>query len=272
MDTVEFQNQNIGFKEHIYQILDIPSDNDRISRGFDIFMMALIGLNVIALVLQTVESIEAKYFHFFYSFEVFSVVIFTIEYLLRIWVCTANENFSKPLIGRLKFCLKPLLIIDLLAIVPFYLPFLGVDLRFLRVFRLFRLFRIVKLARYSQSLRLFGLVINRKKEELVISLSFLLLLLILSSFLMYDAEHKVQPENFSNIFDAFWWGVVTFSTVGYGDIYPKTEIGKFIASVSTIIGIMIFALPTSILTAGFMEEYQENRQNDCCPHCGKKNN
>jgi voltage-gated potassium channel len=270
MDVTEIQDFNLSFKERLYQILDVPSEKNKISRFFDIFMMSLIGLNIIALILQTIGSLNAKYSYLFYIFEVFSVCIFTIEYLLRIWLCPFNQKYSTSILGRIKFCLKPLLIIDLLAILPFYLPFLGLDLRFLRVFRLFRLFRIIKIARYSQSLRLFGRVVNRKKEELIISLSFLLLLLILSSFLMYDAEHKVQPTVFSNIFDAFWWSIVTFSTVGYGDIYPKTEIGKCLASISTILGIMIFALPTSILTAGFMEEYHDNKNEKICPHCGEK--
>lgn len=269
MKSMEIENTNYDIEAEPDRIFCFFNKNE-ISRSFDIFMMALIAFNIIALILQTFPEMNLKHSTLFYGFEVISVIIFTIEYVSRIILCTQNLDNSNPITSRIQFALKPMLVIDLLAILPFYLPFLGVDLRFLRIFRLFRLFRVVKLVRYSQSLQMFGRVIKRKKEELIISLSFLLLLLVLSAFLIYDAEHKVQPDKFANIIDAFWWGIVTFTTVGYGDISPITTMGKFIASVSTILGLMVFALPTSVITAGFMEEYQDKKENKKCAHCGKQ--
>lgn len=268
MESIEIENINLEKESNSQKSLDYLK-NMELGRVFDVLMMALIFLNITALILQTFPEINSQYDKLFYDFEVISVAVFTVEYLIRIVLCSQSSHKSNPIISRIRFALTPMLVIDLLAILPFYLPFFGVDLRFLRIFRLFRLFRVVKLLRYSQSLQMFGRVIKRKKEELIISFLFLLLLLVLSAFLIYDAEHKVQPDKFANIIDAFWWGIVTFTTVGYGDISPITTMGKFVASVSTILGLMIFALPTSVITAGFLEEYQDKKDNNKCPNCGE---
>ncbi len=230
----------------------------------------LILLNVVALSAETVDSVRLKYGESLRFFEVFSILVFTIEYVLRIWVCTFHEGFQGRFKGRLKYVLTPLALIDLLAILPFYLPFLNLDLRFIRIIRLFRLFRLAKIARYSSAIRTLGRVTRRKADELLITAFILVVLLIVASSLIYYAEHKVQPDVFPNIPASMWWGVATLTTVGYGDVYPMTAAGKIIGSIIAILGIGMFALPTGILGAGFMEEIQRKKNSASrCPHCGK---
>jgi voltage-gated potassium channel len=226
---------------------------------------------VAAVVLETVDWINASYGRLFHAFDVFSVAVFTVEYILRAWSCTENPRFRTPISGRLRYLITPMAIIDLLAILPFYLPFVIPDLRFVRALRLFRLFRILKLARYSDALKTFTEVLNLKKEELGVTLFATLIMLTVASSMVYEAENEVQPEAFANIPDAMWWGVVTLTTVGYGDIYPKTPLGKFIGSFVVIAGVGLFALPAGILASGFNEVLQRRKEKKkkkmICPHC-----
>lgn len=262
-------NQNL--KARIYGILE-PGDED--SRYFDPFIMGLILLNVAAVVLETVDSIYSAYAPLFHAFDVFSVAVFTVEYLLRIWCCTEDPEFRDPVQGRLRFLVTPLALVDLMAVLPFYLPFFIPDLRFMRAMRLFRLFRVLKLARYSESLQTFVDVLRLKKEELLLMFFAITILLVISSSLMYEAEHVAQPEAFASIPAAMWWGIVTLATVGYGDVYPITLWGKLIGSIVVILGIGLFALPTGVLASGFAEvlarrKEEQKMQKMRCPHCGR---
>ncbi len=259
-------------KKRLYEILEVAASGDRLSRIFDIFIISLISLNVLAVIFETIESLSSQYKLFFRSFEIFSVAIFSIEYILRITTCTSDKAYKQPLIGRIKFALKPLIIIDLMAIAPFYLPFIfPFDLRFIRAIRLFRIIRLFKISRYSSSLKLLGNVFKTRKEDLFITAFMIFILLIISSSLMYFVERDVQPELFSSIPDAMWWGVATLTTVGYGDVYPVTKVGKLIGAVISILGIGMFALPAAILGSGFIEEIQKRKKKSItCPHCGKE--
>lgn len=238
------------------------------NRVFQVFIQGLIIINLLAVMLETVASLKAKYGPLFHWFEVVSVVIFTVEYFARVW--TADVGTGKPVKARLKFIFSFLGLIDLLAILPFYLPFLiTVDFRFLRILRLVRLFRVLKIARYSKAMRLIGTVLKRKKEEIVLTVFVTMLLLIVSSSLMYYVENGAQPEKFSNIFKSFWWAIATLTTVGYGDIYPVTAVGKILSGVIALLGIGLVAMPTGIISAGFMEVVNENNESPSrCPHCG----
>jgi voltage-gated potassium channel len=261
---------NQDLKARVFDILE-KRNGDR--RFLNIFIMGLILLNVAAVVLETVDWVYAAYFPLFQAFEIFSVAVFTIEYLLRIWSCTEDPRYENPLWGRLRFLIMPLALVDLLAILPFYLPF-AFDLRFLRAMRLFRLFRILKLARYSDSMQTFADVLRLKKEELLLMFFAIMILLVISSSLMYEAEHDAQPEAFASIPAAMWWGIVTLTTVGYGDIYPVTDWGRFIGSVVVILGIGLFALPTGVLASGFAEVLAKSKEEQKmrkirCPHCGQ---
>ncbi|MCB9853418.1 MAG: ion transporter [Phycisphaerales bacterium] len=254
----------------IWGIVEAARRGDRASRAFDILILTLIFLNVLAVIIDSVESIRMRWGAQFDAFETFSVIVFTLEYSLRIWACTVDPRFRKPITGRLRFMSHPMPIIDLLAILPFYLPFLGIDLRSLRVLRLFRIFRIAKIGRYYSSLTLIRHVIKSKKEELVLTTVLMGLLLVVSSSVLYYCEYPVQPQVFSSIPATMWWAVATLTTVGYGDMYPITPLGKTCASVIAILGIGMFALPTGIIGAGFVEAIDKRRnQTRVCPHCGK---
>jgi len=237
------------------------------------FIYALIVLNIAALILESYEELNAKHGRLFYLFEVFSVAIFTIEYIIRIWVSDKTKEDKKE---RLNFAFSTLGIIDLIAIIPFYLPFIfPFDLRIVRILRLFRLLRVFKLGRYSKSLKTMRYIFKETKAELSMTLFVIFVLMILSSTLMYYIEHDEQPEQFASIGDALWWSVVTLTTVGYGDVYPVTNMGKLLSGVIALIGIGFVALPTGIISSAFIEKIQSEKkikkeETTCnCPHCGK---
>ncbi|HIG31700.1 MAG TPA: hypothetical protein EYQ50_29340 [Verrucomicrobiales bacterium] len=157
---------------------------------------------------------------------------------------------------------------------PFYFSALGLDLRFARMLRLLRVLRLAKLGRYHHSLEVIISVLKKNKEELVLTTAFMGMLLIGSSCLLYIAEHEAQPEKFESIPAAMWWSIATLTTVGYGDVAPITPLGKLFASMVAVLGIGMFALPTGLLGAGFVEEIQNRKtktktQSQPCPHCGK---
>jgi voltage-gated potassium channel len=243
----------------------------RTGGAVEFFLLVLIFLNVIALVLETLPGLGPRTRLAFHGFEIFSVVIFSAEYVLRVWSCTAAHAYRHPVWGRLRFMFTPLAVVDLLAILPFYLPHSALDLRFMRAVRLLRVFRILKLGRYSSALAMLGRIVRSRKEELVGTLIILLVLLVLASSLMYFAEHEAQPEAFSSIPATMWWAIITITTIGYGDMYPITTAGKCLAAVVAVLGIGMFALPTSILGSAFLEDLQRRRRDaepGSCPHCG----
>lgn len=258
-------------KARTYELLEKASEGDRASRTVDTFIMGLIALNVAMVVLETVPAFAGKYAIFFERFEAFSVLVFTVEYLLRLWTCTSYPRFGRPVLGRIRYAFTPMALVDLVAILPFYLPMLlAVDLRVLRAMRLLRMLRMFKLGRYSESLQTLGRVLRDKKGELYVTVFVLLIMLVIASSLMYFAEHEAQPEAFSSIPSAMWWGVVTLTTVGYGDTYPVTPIGKVLGAFIALLGIGMFALPAGILGSGFSEEIQRRKgTRQVCPHCGR---
>ena len=255
------------------EILAHTKTEDTSSSVFDTFIVALILLNVAAMVIESVEGIRSLVPMWFTVFEYFSVAVFSVEYVLRIWSCVEEPAYAKPILGRLRFALTPLAIVDVLAVLPFYLPFLSMDLRVLRMFRLLRIMRIMriaKLARYSDSLQMLLRVLKTRRDPLLSAVFILVILLIVASSLMYYAEHDAQPETFSSIPAAMWWAAATLTTVGYGDACPITPIGKVMASVVAVLGIGMFALPTGILGAGFLEDMADRKKTQRCPHCGKE--
>jgi len=260
------------FKRRTLTVLEEARSGDPLSRSVDLFLITLIVLNVLAVILETVEPLATHWAAFFHLFEKVSVAVFTVEYVLRVWSSTAGERYAHPVFGRVRFALTFFAVIDLLAILPFYLPMVvTLDLRFLRAVRLFRIFRLFKAGRYSRSLKTMGRVFARTRTELSITLFLTLILLVLASGLVYLAEHDAQPETFSSIPAAMWWGAVTLTTVGYGDIYPVTLLGRLLGTVIAILGIGLFALPTAILGSAFMEELTHRKEPsaEVCPHCGK---
>ena len=260
----------------VWQVVSGPSDAEprlqRASQAFGAAMLALIALNVLAVIVESVPSLPEEVRRALYGFEVFSVAVFTVEYLVRLWACVEDPRYAHPVAGRLRFAVTPMALIDLFAVLPFYLPYLGADLRSLRALRLVRLFRLVKVGRYATSLGLMGRVLRKKREELVVTFGVLVLLLIVSATLMYHVEHDAQPDDFSSIPTAMWWAVATLTTIGYGDVAPVTGLGKVLGAAIAVLGIGLFALPTSILGAAFVEEIGRQRapaMPAVCPHCGR---
>jgi len=242
----------------IRQILTGSKAHDRVSGFFNTFIVTLIVLNIVAFILQSEPASEQRYGGLLEAFEFLSMIIFTVEYLLRLSVCSTLRRYRGSK-GILRFALSPLQVTDLVAIIPFYLPFLGIDLRVLRVLRLFLLFRIFKINRYAAALGLIRAVVLRRKEELLISTGVMLVLLLLASTLMYYAERNVQPDKFGSIPAAMWWAVITMTTVGYGDVFPLTACGRIICAFSAVAGVGFFALPISILGSGFIDEINRRK-------------
>jgi len=272
-----------GLKRRSYEILEKGQSDDLWSRRVDLFIIVLILLNILAVVLESVKWMKLEFGLLFDYVETFSIIIFTIEYLIRIWSITEKKEYSGPFKGRLKYLFSFYSLVDLLAVVPAYIPMLAVvDSRVVRGIRMLRLFRILKLSRYNKAFVHIRNVIYQTKEELVISLFAVLTLLVISSSLMYFIENEVQPEAFSSIPATMWWGVATLTTVGYGDVYPVTGFGKFMAGIMAILGVGLFALPAGILANGFgttiensneeelIAEKEDAKNGAKCKTCGQQ--
>ena len=256
-------------KFRIHELLEPKDHHGWGDRAVSFFVTALIIVNVLASILETVDSLKAQYFRFFDVLEVFSMGAFTVEYFLRVWICQMDEPY-KGKGGRLRYLVSPFAILDLVAILPFYAArYLPIDLRFIRVLRLLRLFTLFKMARYTRSLRRMMNVLVAHQEELVITASLGAILLVFSSSVMYLLEHDAQPKVFSSIPATLWWGVVTLTTVGYGDMYPVTPAGKIFAGIIAFMGIGLFALPAGVIATGFAAEIARKDGPTPCPHCGK---
>ena len=262
------------FRQRIFNIINEKNQATRVNQAFDIFIVGLIVLNVVAIILESFKSLKATYAYEFYCFELFSVAVFTAEYLLRLFTADfkyPNQPKAKAVVS---FATSPLALVDLLAILPTYLPLLiPVDLRFIRILRLLRIARLFKINRYSRSLKLIGGIFREKRSDLAITIFVALILLIIASTLMYHIEGRAQPEAFPNIVASFWWAVATLTTVGYGDVYPITAWGKFISGIIALLGIGLVALPTGILSSAFIERINDQRatqRQGTCPTCGRE--
>lgn len=258
-------------KEKVYDILQAAEPGQRLSRAFDLFLIALISLNAVALILSTVDEVHDPAPLAFRVFEIISIVVFTVEYVLRLWCCTVEERYASPIWGRLWYAVSPLAVVDLLAIVPFYVALFGgfsaLDLRLLRTLRL--LAQVARLSRYSSGIRTLARVLHEKGPQLLTVIMVLGVLLLIASSMMFFAEHKAQPEKFDSIPHAMWWSVITLTTVGYGDAVPVTTWGRMLAGLIAVLGIGLFALPAGILGSGFVQELRRSdNQSLVCPHCG----
>jgi len=266
---MKINKQNI--KSRIHNILEKSQGRDKLSRIFDIFIVCLILFNVGLVIIETVEGISQKYSTLLYILDAISVFLFTFEYLLRLWTCTEDKKYQRPIMGRLYYLLTFYMVIDLISILPFYIPMLFfVDLRILRLIRLFRIFRLLKVGRYSKSLKYLINTFKNKKDEIFVSLFIVVVILVISSSIIYYVERDAQPEAFASIPDAMWWGVAALSTTGYGDVKPITPMGKFLGAIITISGIGIFAVPAGIIATGFINKiHSTSRKKIKCPHCHK---
>ena len=263
-------------RRRLYLILSPDERGGILERIFEVVVVATIILNIVAIVLDSIPSVHTQYAVLFDEFEIYSLIFFTVEYIARVYSIVEDPKYPHPVRGRLRYIRSPIAIIDLLAILPFYVQFLSIDLRFLRIFRLMALFRMFKIARYLHALKIFRRVLRDRKEQLVLSFIFILFILVVISFIMFYVENEAQPEKFSSIPETMWWGVATLTTVGYGDVVPITSLGKFLGGIFAIASVGLLALPVGILSSGFFEMLHQkgsaSKTTKVCPHCGKKIN
>lgn len=265
----------MNIKNRIYDVIRDDDENDLISNIFDGVIITLIIINVISVIADTF-NLPLIVQQILYYIEIFSVIVFTIEYILRVWTSDLIHPELPKYKARIKYIFSFMALIDLFAILPFYLPFIfPIDLRVLRMLRIIRLLRIFKVSRYTTALTTIANVFKAKKTQLLSSIFVCVLLMIIAAVLMYNIENEAQPEAFDNAFDALWWAVATLTTVGYGDIYPITVLGKLLSAVIALLGIGLVAVPTGIISAGFTEQISKNREESkdekaFCPYCGHK--
>nr|WP_321237436.1 ion transporter [uncultured Psychroserpens sp.] len=223
-------------KQYIKSIVEI--NDNRLSRFFSFFIQILILVSIVTFSVETIPNLKPQTRTILHAIELFCVIVFTAEYLLRIYVADSKFKFVFSFFG----------IIDLLAILPFYLSF-GVDLRSLRALRFLRLFRVLKLVRYNRAMNHFTRAIKSAKEEIFLFIFITLILIYFAAVGIYYFENQAQPKHFSSIFDSLWWAIITLTTVGYGDVYPITVGGKVFTFFILMIGLGIVAIPTGIISS-----------------------
>lgn len=258
----------------VYNLIRDDDENNLASNIFDGFIIFLIIINIILVIAETFNLPKAAV-EVIDILETITVIIFTVEYLLRIWVSEYIYPKKTKLFARLRYILTFMALIDLFSILPFYLPFVfPFDMRVLRALRIIRLLRIFKVNRYTNALSAIISVLKKKSSQLLSSMFIVILLMIIASILMYNVEHEAQPEIFQNAFSGLWWAVATFTTVGYGDIFPITVFGKILSGAISLLGIGLVAVPTGIISAGFIEKIDQDKGDDhqkkFCSYCGEK--
>lgn len=241
----------------IFKMVSIGVDDDWISRGYDIFGTVMLIANLVSSILSTYDGLRARFGGIFEFIEAVTVFFFAVDYVLRI--LTARQLYPNAPKGRaaLRFIFSPAGIIDLLSFLPYYLPvFFPAGTAAFRMFRVARIFRLFRINAYYDSLNVITEVLSSKKQQLLSSVFIIVVLMVASSLCMYSVEHEAQPDVFTNAFSGIWWAASTLLTVGYGDIYPITPMGKVLSILITFLGVGMVAIPTGIISAGFVEQYQ----------------
>ena len=241
----------------VYNVLQNDEHDTLVSRSVDYFLIFLIMANVTAVIAESVDQWYYPYQEYFTLFENFSIVVFSLEYLLRLWSVAEAKPDNTTWQQRWEWLKSPSALIDLIAIAPAFLNFfVTIDLRFLRILRLFR---ILKLTRYFASMRILLVVISKEKGSFQAVIFILIIMIVTASSGIYLVENHAQPEEFESIPKAMWWAVVTLTTVGYGDVIPITNAGKILGAIITILGVGLAALPAGILATGLANELAQRR-------------
>ena len=226
----------------------VESQETAAGKAFDIVIQTLIALSLVAITVETLPDLSPELRAALEAFEVFCVIVFTAEYLLRIYVAESKRAFVFSFYG----------IVDLLAILPFYIA-AGGDFRSIRALRFFRLFRMFKLVRYSRALQRFRLAFSTIRQELLLFMLACCLLLYFSALGIYHFEHEAQPEQFDSLFSSFWWAVATLTTVGYGDVYPITLGGRLFTVGILFVGLGIVAVPAGLVASALSQVLSKER-------------
>lgn len=241
-------------RKRVHDILELDVSHDPMSGVVNTFIVVLIFLNVVAFSAETIPALQERLGSYFRLFDIFSVAIFSLEYGYRLWSCVEIPVFRglAPWRARLRFAARPMQLIDLFAVLPFYLSFiLPLDLRILRILRIFR---FLKLARYSPALQSLGRVLSNERRALIGALLVMIALLLFAATGIYYLERHAQPDIFGSIPAAAWWALATLTTVGYGDVVPVTTVGKMFGGLIMIFGLGMFALPIAIIATGFSQQ------------------
>ena len=250
------KNTRMARRKRVSEIIEVGYDQDWLSRLYDLINALAIVANLAASILYTFEAVRLPFGWLVLTLEQVTVAFFAVDYCLRLWTARALfPGLSEPR-AVLKYALSFSGVVDLLSFLPYYLPFFfpagAVAFRMFRVVRIFRLFRINA---YYDSLNVITQVITSKGQQLLSSVFIILVLMLASSLCMYSLEHEAQPQVFTNAFSGIWWSVSTLLTVGYGDIYPITTVGKLFGIIISFLGVGMVAIPTGIISAGFVDQY-----------------
>lgn len=240
-------------KKHLYSIFENPN-----AHSYGMLIHALIFLNIIVSIvimfLQT-EKALSDYFGIFDIINTVNVILFSIEYILRLY--SINYHHKK---SRFKFAFTPFMIIDLIVILPFYLSLFNLDLGFLRALRVIRIFKLFRVVKYAEFDNLLFSILREKKEEFIFIFVGLSVVVLTLTPIVYHFEKEVQPEVFSSMLTTMWWAVITFTTVGYGDMYPITAMGRILTAIVSFLGIALYAIPGSIFTSALLEKMNDRKK------------
>lgn len=253
-------NANVTpLRRRLFLQLDLNSAPDGRVSALNKIIMALILISVAYVVVSTEATVVERWPALFLTLDLVFAALFTLEYLARLWCAGERPEFA-GLRGRLRYMATPRAIIDLLAIVPFYLSFGMTESFLLRLFRLLRIISLAKFSRYTAALHSLKNAIADRRYELLVSLGAALLVLLAAATVLYAVEGRVQPEHFGSIPRALWWGVATLTTVGYGDVFPVTAVGRIFAGITALAAVGMVAMPAGILAATFSEAFQQRRR------------
>jgi len=260
-------------KRTIFETIADARSKTRASQIFHALINLLIFINLIVIVLESIESLWERYNAFFTYFGLFTVIVFTIEYILCLWSCNIDRRYKGIIKGRLKYAIQPLVVIHLISFVPFYIylvfPSITV-LKLLRACRLFRLINVFQYGKFGKALKLIVKVLRKKSRELILAVLIMLILIFISAVLIYDAEEEAQPEAFGDIPKSMYWVIITLSTVGFGNVVPVTVLGKLLTAIIALLGVALFALPAGIISSGMINEMQKKDKFTIkCPKCGE---
>ena len=245
------------FRKRLFEIVQIGAAKDILSRSFDVVISIFIILNIVVTFLATFSQF-AGIMKVLKGIELITIIFFTIEYIARLF--TADFLYPNKTKGKavLAFIFSFYGIIDFLSCFPYYIPLATpTGLAVLRLFRVFRIFRLFKINSQFDAFNVIVNVLNERKKQLISSVVLILMLMLSASMLMYGVEHEAQPEVFENALSGFWWSMATVFTIGYGDIYPVTMLGKLLALIISFLGVGIVAIPTGIISAGFVEQFSQ---------------